>query len=63
MDAFIFDDTVTVNPERCIGCGVCIGSCEFDAIQIHQKEKDAQYLPPRDRVHMQMKIAEERGLL
>jgi Pyruvate/2-oxoacid:ferredoxin oxidoreductase delta subunit len=62
-DAFIFDDTATVNPERCIGCGVCIGSCEFDAIQIHQKEKDAQYLPPRDRVHMQMKIGEERGLL
>ena len=63
MDAFIFDDTATVNPERCIGCGVCTGSCEFDAIQIHQKEKDAQYLPPRDRVHMQMKIGEERGLL
>jgi len=63
MDAITIEDTAKILPERCIGCGVCTGACEFDAISVHQKQKNNQYLPPKDMVHMQMEIAKERGLM
>jgi len=61
MGAIAVGDTVQVNRERCIGCGVCVGACAFGAIRL--KQKDDPYVPPRDMVAMQLKIAAERGLI
>jgi ferredoxin len=62
MAAIELEDTAMVNRDRCIGCGVCVAACEFDAMVLHAKQEKEQYVPPRDIVDMQKRIARERGL-
>lgn len=63
MDAISIDDVAVVDLDRCIGCGVCSGACEFDAVSVQLKKEEDRYLPPKDMVQMQMKMAKERGLI
>jgi ferredoxin len=63
MEAIELKDTAVVNKDRCIGCGVCVAACDFDAMALHQKKVENRYLPPRDIIEMQRKIAKERGLI
>jgi electron transport complex protein RnfB len=61
MDAIRMDaDTAVVNPDRCIGCGVCVGSCNVDAVKLLQKSEQDRYIPPKDVGEMQLRIAGER---
>lgn len=55
-------DTAVVNRDRCIGCGVCVGSCNVDAVKLLHKSEHERYIPPKDVVEMQMRIAGERKL-
>ncbi|HQP30793.1 MAG TPA: 4Fe-4S binding protein [Deltaproteobacteria bacterium] len=61
MGAITLGESAQVNRDRCIGCGVCVGACAFEAVRLRQK--DDPYVPPRDMVAMQLKIAAERGLI
>ena len=63
MAAIELKDTAIVNRDRCIGCGVCVAACDVDAMVLHAKPEKEQYVPPRDIVDMQKRIAQERGLL
>jgi ferredoxin len=63
MAAIELEDTAMVNRDRCIGCGVCVAACEVDAMVLHAKQEKEQYVPPRDIVDMQKRIAQERRLL
>lgn len=63
MGAITVSDTAVVDTDRCIGCGVCVGTCAFDAVKLHQKSGKDRYIPPPDVMNMQMRIAQERGLL
>ncbi|MEN8245847.1 MAG: 4Fe-4S binding protein [Thermodesulfobacteriota bacterium] len=63
MAAIELKDTAIVNRDRCIGCGVCVVACDVDAMLLHAKPEKEQYVPPRDIVDMQKRIAQERGLL
>ncbi|MFA5903936.1 MAG: 4Fe-4S dicluster domain-containing protein [Desulfobacula sp.] len=51
-----------VNLARCIGCGLCITRCEFDAITLVEKEESGKYTIPANTVEQYMKMARERGL-
>jgi Na+-translocating ferredoxin:NAD+ oxidoreductase subunit B len=63
MDAIQMEgDAAVVNRDRCVGCGVCVGTCNVDAIKLLQKSEHDRYVPPKDVVEMQVKIAQERGL-
>jgi Fe-S-cluster-containing hydrogenase component 2 len=48
----------TVDLDRCIGCGVCVSKCSANAIELKQKE--SQYVPPKDSEAMYKKILMER---
>lgn len=59
----VVDHMATVDRDRCIGCGVCVAACVFDALKLAKKEAADVYIPPKDVVEMQTRIAKERGLL
>jgi len=61
MEAIELKETASVNTDRCIGCGVCVAACDFDAMTLQQKKEKNRYLPPKDIVEMQSRIAKERG--
>ncbi len=63
MDAVRLDDVAGVDRERCIGCGICVGACPAEAIRLRRKEEQERYVPPKDIVEMQIRIAGERGIL
>jgi len=63
MGAIKVEPVASVNRERCIGCGVCVGACPTEAIKLRQKDKQDRYVPPKDIVDMQIRIARERGIL
>ena len=55
------DEAAVVNLNRCIGCGLCVTTCETEAIQLVKKPDDHQYLPPKSGAETYMRIAQERG--
>jgi len=63
MGAIKVEPAARVSRERCIGCGVCVGACPAEAIKLRQKDKQDRYVPPKDIVDMQIRIAKERGIL
>ena len=56
-------DTAVVDRDRCIGCGVCVGTCNVAAVKLQQKSEHDRYIPPKDVIEMQMRIAGERKRL
>ena len=65
MDAILVDAEETVahvNLDRCIGCGLCVTVCEFDAVALKDKEVGERMEPPANLVETYMKIAQEKGL-
>ncbi|MGD0276682.1 MAG: 4Fe-4S binding protein [Syntrophales bacterium] len=58
----VVDDAAVVNRDRCIGCGVCVGTCAFDAVKLLKKDVSDRYIPPKDVIEMQTRVAKERGL-
>ncbi len=63
MDAITVDDTAVVDKDRCIGCGLCVVTCDFDALSMHQKPANERVTPPTNLAKTYLKIAKERGLL
>lgn len=60
MDAVMVDVTAQVDLNRCIGCGLCVPTCDVDAIRLKKKDKEQRYEPPDTFVHTYIKIAMER---
>jgi Fe-S-cluster-containing hydrogenase component 2 len=59
MDArSMVDDIATVDLDRCIGCGLCVTTCEQNAIELKKKEKET--VPPKDHDSLYKKIMMEK---
>jgi len=43
-----------IDLDRCIGCGNCVASCDFDAAQLRKKETET--VPPKGAGDLYMKI-------
>ncbi len=61
MDAIASDnDTYQVQPERCIGCGVCTTTCPTESISLVRKAQ--QDTPPANLLDWYLKRAASRGI-
>jgi len=52
------DNVATVDLDRCIGCGLCVTTCEQNAIEFMKKQK--QTVPPKDHDSLYKKIMMEK---
>ena len=57
------DESAVVSLARCIGCGLCVTRCEFNATTLMEKEESEKYAIPANTVEEYMNIAQERGLI
>lgn len=44
------EDKMFLFEDRCIGCGVCVAQCEFDALKLYRVDDKAPEKTPRDAV-------------
>ena len=63
MEAIIIDEVAQVDLDRCIGCGLCIPSCDVEAIHLEAKDADDQWVPPANVIETYTNIVKERGKL
>ena len=65
MDAIAVggNDAAEVDLNRCIGCGVCISACDFEALSLEAKPEAERYEPPRRTFETYLNMAKERGLI
>jgi Fe-S-cluster-containing hydrogenase component 2 len=38
VNAISFDDVAVVDLDKCLGCGLCAGTCPTEAIRLHLRE-------------------------
>jgi ferredoxin len=50
-----------VNPERCIGCGVCTVTCPSGALSLERKSEEQIDLPPDNIVSWTIEKAQKTG--
>ena len=53
------ESVAVVDPERCIGCGLCVTTCDVEAVHMVPRQHAAE--PPRTITEMALKIATEKG--
>jgi MinD superfamily P-loop ATPase len=63
MDAIVESESgYVVNPQRCIGCGVCSTGCETESITMIRKPLEEQSNPPKNIVDWYFQRSANRGV-
>lgn len=52
---------VSINYDRCIGCGLCVTGCPSAAMKLEKKSPESAYTPPDNFMLTYIEIAKERG--
>ena len=55
------DEAYEVQEARCIGCGLCVPTCNDEAISMVEKPEAPSL--PENLIDMNIKIAQERGVM
>ena len=63
MDAITMgpEDVAQVNLDRCIGCGLCVTTCETEAMSLMPMTDEKRREPPLSAKDTMMQLAKERG--
>ena len=56
------DSTYQVIREKCIGCGLCIGTCPAEAIKLFRKSPQESVIPPENEEAFWEETARRRGI-
>ena len=49
--------------EGCIGCGLCVPTCDFDAMTLSEINRAERFIPPRNTAATFINLARDRGLI
>jgi electron transport complex protein RnfB len=52
-----------LDPDRCIGCGLCVSTCPTESLTLQRKPEAEQAEIPRSMTESYIKLARERGKL
>jgi Fe-S-cluster-containing hydrogenase component 2 len=65
MNALTINDeeVAQVDKERCIGCGLCVTTCETEAMKLIPKSDAEYHVPPANSAEQMMMMAKKRGLI
>ena len=64
MEALELDgDTVVIDTDRCIGCGLCVVTCPTDSLALMRKPEEEQAAVPKDVDQAMVRLGQERGKL
>ncbi len=64
MGALHLEDKKSVlDPDRCIGCGLCVSTCPTNSLSLMRKPQAEQADIPKDHVKSLLKVAQARGKL
>ena len=56
------EGSAEVDPDRCIGCGLCVVSCPAEAITLVAKPDGERRIPPTSMAEQMVLLAQKRGL-
>jgi ferredoxin len=64
MEAFHLDKKKGIlNPDRCIGCGLCVSTCPTQSLSLVRKPKEVQPYVPKNIIESSIRLAKARGKL
>ena len=62
MEALELDgDTIALDVDRCIGCGLCVPSCPTESLALVRKPESEQPEVPKNMIEAFMKLGKARG--
>ena len=64
MGALTFngEELAEVNPDRYIGCGLCVITCPTEALRLIPKAEGEQRIPPVKTAEQMKSMAQKRGI-
>jgi Fe-S-cluster-containing hydrogenase component 2 len=54
-------DTVRLDSDRCIGCGLCVSTCPTDSLSLVRKPESEQPDVPKNFIDAAFKLGKARG--
>jgi ferredoxin len=57
------DDAAALDPDHCIGCGLCVTTCPTDSLKLARKPDEQQAGVPKNMVEATIQLAKARGKL
>jgi Pyruvate/2-oxoacid:ferredoxin oxidoreductase delta subunit len=63
MEAIHVNGTAQIQDERCIGCGLCVTTCDTGALSLERKPEAEQPYIPKDTVENLLRLGRQRGVI